>query len=289
MARYKLTLAYDGTEFEGWQAQAPGHRTVQAELEAALSEIAGRAVRVEGAGRTDAGVHALGQVASTWLETRLAPEVLRRALNAKLPPDAAVLRVEAVPAAFHARYHARAKLYRYALWNGPERAPLRARTHHHVPEPLDLAAMEAAAGALAGTHDFAAFQAAGSGVEDTVRTLHRVSLSGVAGHALALEVLGSGFLRHMVRNLVGTLLEVGRGRRAPGSLGALLAGRDRTAAGPTAPARGLILVRVLYGPPREVAGAPGSAPTVVAPGAGNARGRHRGPGATDDSGGAPGS
>jgi tRNA pseudouridine38-40 synthase len=253
MATFKLTLEYDGTDFAGWQTQAPGQRTVQATLEAALAPLAVAAqaaeegrVRVVGAGRTDAGVHAEGQVASVSLETGLSAGELRRAVNAHLPRDVAVLRVETAPEGFHARFDARVKVYRYEVWNAPVRSPLRGRRSHHVREALDLAAMAQAGELLIGVHDFACFQAAGSGVVDTVRRVHRLSVRGGPGGLICFDVAGNGFLRHMVRNLVGTLLEVGRGRRPAGSMPELLASRERAAAGPTAPARGLTLVRVDY-------------------------------------------
>jgi len=243
---WKLTLEYDGTDFEGWQAQPDGHRTVQSTLEAALGTLAGDPVAVVGAGRTDAGVHAEGQVASLSWGAGLDGPTLVRAANAHLPRDLAVRAAVAAPAGFHARRDATGKVYRYAIWNGAVRSPLRRRRFHFESRPLDLAAMAAAAGLLVGTHDFASFQAAGSAVTGTVRTLRRLEVGGRAGDEVHVEAEGDGFLRHMVRNLVGTLLEVGRGRRPPESLAKLLEARDRREAGPTAPARGLTLVRVLY-------------------------------------------
>ncbi len=245
MGLLRLVLEYDGTEFDGWQVQAAG-RTVQGELEAALAAIVGRPVRVVGAGRTDAGVHAEGQVASGVLETALDAETLQRALDAHLPRDLAVVGLDWAPPGFHALRDARGKLYRYAVWNGCTRSPLRARRAAWVRSPLDVAPMAAAAEGLLGTHDFAAFQTAGSDVRTTVRSLTRLEVSGKRGGEIRFDVEGSGFLRHMVRNLVGSLLEVGRGRREPGWIAAVLAGCDRRAAGPTAPARGLTLVRVDY-------------------------------------------
>jgi tRNA pseudouridine38-40 synthase len=246
MSTFRLVLEYDGTEFAGWQSQAQGERTVQGTLAAALAEIAGAPVRVTGAGRTDAGVHAEGQVAAATFETRLDPATLQRAVNAHLPRDVAV--VDCLPArdGFDPRREATGKLYRYALWNAPSPSPLRRRRFHHVPAALDVAAMKEGAAHLLGRHDFASFQAAGSPVTETVRTLHRLELAGSAGAELLLSFEGDGFLRHMVRNLVGTLLEIGLGRRPAGSLPALVLARDRTQAGPTAPARGLTLVRVDY-------------------------------------------
>jgi tRNA pseudouridine38-40 synthase len=201
---------------------------------------------VAGAGRTDAGVHAEGQVAGATLETRLDAATLQRALNAKLPPDLSVR--EAVPAApgFDPRREAKGKLYRYQVWNGLQPSPLRRGRFHHVPGRLDVERMGKASAPLAGEHDFTSFQAAGSAVGTTVRHLSRVAVSGAPGGEIFFEFEGNGFLRHMVRNLVGTLLEVGLGRRPSDSIPELLQIRDRRWAGPTAPAAGLTLVRVDY-------------------------------------------
>ena len=185
-------------------------------------------------------------MAAAVLETRLDAATLLRAVNAHLPRDVAVVGCALARDGFDPRREATGKLYRYAVWNAQVASPLRRRRFHHVPAPLDVAGMKEAAGHLVGRHDFASFQAAGSGVTDTVRTLTRVELAGAAGAEIAYSLQGDGFLRHMVRNVVGTLLEVGAGRRPPGSLPELLAARDRTKAGPTAPARGLTLVRVDY-------------------------------------------
>ena len=246
MPNFRLLVEYDGTDLEGWQIQPGPARTVQGVLVAALERIAGAAVTVTGAGRTDAGVHAEGQVANVMLATRLAPAELQRALNALLPRDVAVREVAVVPDAFHARRHAHSKLYVYRLWTGTTRSPLRERTSLWVRPSLDLEAMREASQALVGTHDFASFRGAGSGVRSSVRTLSRVEIRGQLGGEVALDFEGTGFLRHMVRNLVGTLLEVGRGSRAPDAMPGLLAALDRNQAGPTAPAQGLTLVRVRY-------------------------------------------
>ena len=253
---FRLLLEYDGAQFAGWQAQARGARTVQAAVETAIGQLIGARAGVVGASRTDAGVHAEGQVASVSLETRLAPDALVRALNALLPEDVAVRDVALAPDGFHARRDARRKLYRYAIWNGPERSPLRARRFYAVPRPLDLGAMQSAAAALVGTHDWSAFQVRGSEwraegaakgrPRSAVRQVTRLSVLGLAGGEVLIEVEGGGFLRQMVRTLVGTLVEVGRGRRDPLSMPALLESRDRASAGPTAPAYGLTLVRVDY-------------------------------------------
>jgi len=257
MRTVKLTIAYDGTRFVGWQRQASGE-SIQGWLERALEPLEGSPVTVHGAGRTDAGVHALGQVASVSLSGTHDPATLMRALNAQLPPDIRVRAVEDVPADFHARFSARRKTYRYLVRHAPCADPFERSFAWYVPEPLRLGDMISAAGTLEGTHDFSAFRSTGSDVTTTVRTIHRSelrSLSGggcvtdtnAAGVLLSYEVEGDGFLRHMVRAIVGTLVEVGRGARTAQSMAALLqANTSRADAGPTAPAHGLYLVGVAY-------------------------------------------
>jgi tRNA pseudouridine38-40 synthase len=251
---YKLTLAYDGTSFVGWQRQARGD-SVQGLLEAALGILDQAPVTVAGSGRTDAGVHALGQVASVRLERGFEPGTLLRAVNAHLPQTIRILRVEEVPSAFHARFSARAKTYRYRIWNGPIASPFERAYVWHVPSPaLDAEAMAAAAALLEGEHDFSAFQGTGAPTGSAVRRLFssRIETSPITGHDGALityEVCGSGFLRHMVRNVVGTLVEIGRGRRAAPAMREILASKARAEAGPTAPAAGLFLVQVFYETP----------------------------------------
>jgi len=258
LPRFRLTLEYDGTEFLGWQAQAAGARTVQGTLEAALEGLLGTPAGVTGAGRTDAGVHAEGQVASFAADTSLEPRAIQKALNGRLPADLAVVACEVVPSAFDPRRDACSKHYRYALWNGPERSPLRRRHAPLVPGTLDVAAMTRAARAFEGEHDFASLQSTGSSVKTSVRTLLRCEVQGVAGGEIRLDVEGTGFLRHMVRALAGTLVEVGQGRRPEGSIPALLAATDRSQAGPTAPAEGLTLVAVCYpGVPGDSVANPG--------------------------------
>jgi tRNA pseudouridine38-40 synthase len=251
---FALVIEYDGTDFAGWQVQPGQARTVQGVLAAALRTVTGEAATLHGAGRTDAGVHAEGQVAHVAVATRLGPDELCRALGALLPRDVAVRRVVTVPDAFHARRDARSKLYRYRLWTGATRSPLRDRTSLWVRGSLDLGALRAAAQHLVGTHDFTSFRAAGSAVPTSTRTLTRVEVVGERGAEVALDFEATGFLRHMVRNLVGTLLEVGRGQRPADSMPALIAARDRAQAGPTAPAQGLTLVSVRYDFPLESEG-----------------------------------
>ncbi len=248
----KLTLAYDGTDYVGWQRQ-PNGPSIQALVEGALAPIEGRPVTVAGAGRTDAGVHALGQVASVELSAAIDPETLARALNATLPPDVRVLEAAEAAPGFHARFSATGKTYRYQIRQTPFVSPFEHRYVWHLARPLDVAAMADAARAFEGRHDFSAFQAAGSEVATTVRTVsgvrvetHAPAAPPDAGLLVVVEIDADGFLRHMVRTIVGTLVEVGAGRRAASDVAALLQARDRGQAGATAPARGLMLVRVAY-------------------------------------------
>jgi tRNA pseudouridine38-40 synthase len=248
MTSYKVTLAYDGTDFVGWQRQAAGV-SVQGLLEDALHALDGRDVTVTGAGRTDAGVHALGQIASFALERSMAPDALVRAVNARLPDAVRVMAAEEAPASFHARFDSRGKTYRYRIGNDDVLSPFERRYAWHIYGPLDVRAMQAAAAILEGEHDFAAFQAAGSDTKTTVRTItsSRIAECGARiDRVIEYEVTGDGFLRHMVRAIVGSLVEVGRGRHPAEWMSEVLASRDRAAAGPTAPPEGLFLVRVSY-------------------------------------------
>ncbi len=257
----KLTLAYDGTPFVGWQRQAQGV-SIQGLLEDAIARIEGRPVTVIGAGRTDAGVHALAQVASVTLTSPIGPTTLLRALNAVLPGEVRVIDVRAVPSSFHARYSARSKTYRYRIINGPLAMPFERHYAWLVAERLEAERMMASAALFEGEHDFAAFRAAGSSVKTSVRTVHRSRLwvqSASAGEAtpgaqiepagmrrLTYEITANGFLRHMVRAIVGTLVEIGAGRRERDTIEKALASGNRTDAGATAPACGLCLVSVDY-------------------------------------------
>jgi tRNA pseudouridine38-40 synthase len=259
----KIVLAYDGTGLAGWQRQ-PAGVSVQGLVEDALAAIEGRPVVVAGAGRTDAGVHALGQVASVRIEHAIPSDELARALNARLPGEIRVLSVEEAAEGFHARYGAQSKTYRYLVLNDRLVSPFERRYVWQVPRHLDVAAMAEAARLFEGRHDFAALQGAGSAVKTTLRTItqawiHTLSAMEVAGgltlparppggRLVAFDMCGDGFLRHMVRNAVGTLVEIGLGRRTPSSVADLLASGDRTAAGPTAPPSGLFLVGVDYAP-----------------------------------------
>jgi tRNA pseudouridine38-40 synthase len=246
----KLTIAYDGTGLVGWQRQPEG-TSVQGLIEDALARLTGAdRVTVTGAGRTDAGVHARGQVASVVLATRLSTADLHRGLNALLPPAVRAIAVETAETGFHARFAAKAKRYDYHLVAGPIVSPFDVRYAWHVPYPLDVAAMRDALPALEGRHDFAAFQSTGSDIDGTMRTLHEVRLdeepADGGSRRLVLGLTGDGFLRHMVRAIAGTLVEIGRGRWPAEHLAAVMASGDRSQAGPTAPPQGLFLVFVRY-------------------------------------------
>lgn len=285
----KITVAYDGTAYVGWQRQARGV-SVQGLLEDCLARIDGAPGTVHGAGRTDAGVHASGQVASARLSTALGTPVIRRALNAMLPPDVRALAVEDAPPGFHARYSAIGKTYEYRIWQGEVQPPFVRAWSWHIRRPLDAVAMDSAARVLEGRHDFSAFQSSRSSVKTAVRTVasarvHAATSRGLAtrvplgtdapqtdseatswdsaamtGHGelsvagagdglIVVRMEADGFLRHMVRAVVGTLVEVGDGRRDPESMALLLVSRDRAASGSTAPAHGLCLIRVAYPAP----------------------------------------
>jgi len=240
----KITLAYDGTRFVGWQRQSDGE-SIQRLLEDALAHFEGGPVVAHGAGRTDAGVHALGQVASVELTAAHDPGTLVRALNAHLPPEIRVLTVEEAAPGFNARFDARGKIYRYQIRNAPIADPFCRAFEWHLPEPLDLDAMREAARDLVGAHDFASFQSVGTMPASSVRTIRRAEWRCERG-LLTFEIEGDGFLRHMVRAIVGTLVEIGRGWRPADSIPALLAARRRSDAGATAPPHGLFLVSVDY-------------------------------------------
>jgi tRNA pseudouridine38-40 synthase len=240
----RLLLEYDGSEFHGWQRQ-PGLRSVQGDLEAAVKLMTGEAVFVRGAGRTDAGVHALGQVANFRTEARIPTGGFLRGLNANLGPDLAVLELDEVPETFDARLSARGKHYRYLLWNHLVRSPLHRRRSWHCRAPLDVAAMRQAAALLVGEHDFRAFRASDCERRTTRRLLRRVEVSR-QGALVTIDVEGTAFLKHMVRIISGTLVAVGRAELTVPQVGALLEHGDRTQGGMTAPAAGLTLVSVVY-------------------------------------------
>jgi tRNA pseudouridine38-40 synthase len=248
MRYVKLTLAYDGSAYAGWQVQ-PGQRTIQGVMETALAEIVGRSVRTMASGRTDAGVHALGQVVGFRADTDLEPESLQRALNARLPCDIAVLEALGLDGPFHPVRDAVRKRYRYVIHDSPVRNVFARHYAWHVRARLDAAAMGTAAKCLVGTHDFSSFESAGAPRPDSVRTIFALPVfrgQGDGRNVVTIEIEADGFLYNMVRAIVGTLVEVGRGARPPVWVGEVLASRDRGRAGPTAPPHGLFLVKVEY-------------------------------------------
>jgi tRNA pseudouridine38-40 synthase len=270
---WKLTLAYDGTDFRGWQVQ-PAESTVQGELQAALGRVTGESPLPQGSGRTDAGVHALAQVASFMLQARIPPANLHRALNRTLPPSIRVLDAQIVPPSFHARHSAVAKTYEYRVFlehtgvedDGTEAAicpPFLARYVYCSPWPLNFEALQESARLFVGEHDFSSFAAGdldrtsrdSAPDEEPPTAIRTIFSSGwepretESGRLLVYRVRGSGFLHHMVRNLVGTMIEAGRSSLRPEEIPAIIAARSRSAAGPTAPARGLFLHSVEYPAP----------------------------------------
>lgn len=242
----RLVVEYEGGAYQGWQLQ-PGGPTVQGVLEQALATVLREPVRARAAGRTDAGVHAKGQVVAARVSRAPADlERLRRGLNALTPDDVAIREIALVDDAFDPRRDARSRVYEYRILNAPAPSPFWRRFAWHVMRPLDVPAMEAAARRLEGEHDFAAFRAADA--EPVRSTVRRVLASRIQRQdtLLVYRIEATAFLKHMVRNIIGTLVEVGLGERAPETIAALIAGRDRTHAGATAPPHGLVLVAVRY-------------------------------------------
>jgi tRNA pseudouridine38-40 synthase len=246
MQNFKLIIEYDGGAYHGWQRQA-GDRTVQEEIEKGLRRMTRQQITLIGSGRTDAGVHARGQVANFTCNTRLTPVEFQRGLNSMLGGAIVIRRCESVPENFHSRYDVTRKTYRYRIRNHPLPRAIGRQYHWHVRAPLDVAAMQAASDNLLGSHDFTTFEGAGSPRRHSVREVLRAEWRRETDHGLAFFIAANGFLRFMVRNIVGTLVEVGQGKRSPGDIPGLLEARDRSLAGPTAPPQGLCLMKVEYG------------------------------------------
>ncbi|HEX4283615.1 MAG TPA: tRNA pseudouridine(38-40) synthase TruA [Terracidiphilus sp.] len=263
---WKAILSYDGTDYRGWQVQ-PGERTIQGELQDALGRVTGESPLPQGSGRTDAGVHALGQVASFPLQAAIPPENLLRALNRTLPASIRVMETQMMPSGFHARHSAVVKTYEYRVWIEKVECidicpPFMARYVYACPWNLDRAAMQQASAIILGEHDFVSFCASdpdlstreqSADLDEVTRSTVRNVFASTWEHAgteaapfLIYRIRGNGFLHHMVRNLVGTMIEVGRGATKPSSMHAIFEARSRSAAGPTAPARGLFLHSVEY-------------------------------------------
>jgi tRNA pseudouridine38-40 synthase len=240
----KLTIEYDGTNYHGWQSQ-PAGETIQSILERAAAVFLGKPIRIIGSGRTDAGVHALGQVANFFCDQEPDLHRLQRGLNALTPEDISIKEVAIVPDSFDARRDGRSRVYEYRILNRSTPSPFHLNRAWHVHDPLNVQSIRDAIRCLEGEHDFSAFQAAGCDAVHAVRKIYRTCLA-EHGALLVYTIEATAFLRHMVRNIVGTLVEVGRKQRTPASFAELLRVRDRTKAGPTAPAHGLFLVEVKY-------------------------------------------
>jgi len=244
MRCFKVMLEYDGTEFAGFQYQV-GQRTVQAEVETAITRLTGHELRISAAGRTDTGVHALGQVIGFQADTRIPIDNLAAALNSALPRDIAAVKAEEVDAAFHARFSAKSRSYVYLMRNRAQRSAIFDRYSWNVPLDLDVDRMNSAASSLMGVYDFAAWANETSETSSTVREVTRIGVRRRSGF-IVLSIEASGFLRGMVRNVVGTLVEIGAGKRPPEDTERITASKDRGQAGPSAPPQGLCLMRVKY-------------------------------------------
>ena len=242
---YKAILQYEGTRYRGWQTQGNTENTIQGKLEALLTKMAGEPVEVNGSGRTDAGVHAAGQVISFRCKTEKSPKEICRYMNEYLPEDIAVLSVEEAAPRFHARLNAVGKTYVYRIWNAPVRNVFRRRFTTWIQKPLDLEAMEQAAALLCGTHDYRAFCSLKKFKKSTVRTIEKIEI-GKIGQEIRISYTGDGFLYHMVRIMAGTLYETAIGHIPPNSIPERLASRNRRLMGRTAPPEGLYLNRVFY-------------------------------------------
>ncbi|MBA4371945.1 MAG: tRNA pseudouridine(38-40) synthase TruA [Thermodesulfovibrio sp.] len=251
----KLLLEYNGAGYQGWQTQKTG-RTIQDIICATIASITGEDVRLTGASRTDAGVHALGQVAAFSTASALPPEIIQRALNAKLPSDIRILAAEETSGEFHPRYDAIRKSYFYLISTSRVRSAFFSPYLWYIPADLDLVSMREAAAALLGEHDFSAFRGAGCGAKTTIRTVNSLDITGageisfmtasIPGDFIKIRIEANAFLRHMVRNIVGTLADVGSGKTSVEEFSRILASCDRTLAGPTAPPQGLFLEQLIY-------------------------------------------
>jgi len=245
MPNFKITIEYDGSAYHGWQRQTMD-RTIQGEIETALMTMAGNRVALTGSGRTDAGVHAYNQVANFQCETQLTPGVFQKGLNSLLPEDIVITSCEVVPEKFHAQYDAKSKTYHYRILNRPIPVAISRQYAWHIRKELDLDAMRGALRFIVGTHDFKAFEGSGSPRADTIRCIINADLFKTDDGYVVLKIEGDGFLRFMVRNIVGTLVDVGLGKITPDDFKQILVSRDRNLAGITAPAHGLFLMTVRY-------------------------------------------
>ncbi len=242
---FKLTIEYDGTDYCGWQRQ-PNGCSIQQRIESAVGIMTGQRTALIGSGRTDAGVHALAQVANFHCETTITPEAFQRGLNSLLPPDIVIRACHEVDESFHARFDAKSKTYRYTIRNHPLPAALGRQYEWWIKAPLDMEKMKTAAACFIGEMDFKSFEGAGSPRSHTIRHVAEAKIAPDPKRRLLFEITAEGFLRHMVRNIMGTLVAIGRGALQPDDIPAILASCDRSRAAATAPAQGLCLVRVHY-------------------------------------------
>jgi len=245
MRNVKLIIAYDGTDYKGWQIQT-SEPTIQGIIEEKLGIILNQKTRIAGSGRTDAGVHALNQVAHFIANSKIEPELLKKGLNSLLPPDIVLKELSEVDADFHARYSAKSRVYKYLIWRGDTFSPFYRRFSWQVHYQLDLEEMRKAAGCLVGLHDFASFEGTGSASLSSEREIMRFTIRGRAKGWIVTTIEASAFLRHMVRNIMGTLIEVGKGSMTVAEFRNIFASKDRSRAGITAPPQGLFLKKVKY-------------------------------------------
>ncbi len=252
MRNIKLTIEYDGTNYSGWQVQkstvhSPQStlKTIQEEIEKAIAKITGKRSKLYGSGRTDRGVHAKEQIANFHTLSRLSLDTLKRGLNAVLPDDISITKIEEVDKNFHSRFDVKAKTYRYTILNSKSSSPFIKNYSLYIPYRLNLSTMKKEARVLLGRHDFKSFRASDKKQKSTVRTIKKINI-GSKGSLITIDIEADGFLYNMVRNIIGTLIEIGRGKFPPGSIKRILKAKDRTVAGPTAPAHGLCLMKVRY-------------------------------------------
>ena len=245
MRNFKIVLQYDGTRYQGWQRQVSTDNTIQGKIEALLSKMCEAPVEIQGAGRTDAGVHAYGQVANFHMDTDKTPVEILEYMNMYLPEDISVISCEEKSERFHARLNAKGKVYRYCIWNSAKKPVFRRKYVHQVPGDLDMAAIRQAADALCGTHDYQSFTSTKRGKKSTVRTVDSIGIERV-GEELVFSFKGNGFLYHMVRIMMGTLIEVGLGIRKAEDIPSIIEAKDRSKAGHLIPGKGLVLMEVTY-------------------------------------------
>jgi len=246
LRKIKLILEYDGTRYQGWQVQRRGvSKTLQETIEQTLQKVLQEEIRLVASGRTDAGVHALGQVCHFQTESDISLDKLHRALNSLLPADISILGVEACDRRFHSRFDAKSKIYRYTILNRTSRSALQRDMVYFFPYPLNFKRMRKEAAWLLGRHDFKSFQAAGKKERDSVRTVKQIKII-KKGPFIQIDIEANGFLTHMARNIIGTLIDIGRGRFPSGSMRKILRSKDRKQAGRCVPAKGLCLLKVKY-------------------------------------------